>query len=55
MTTCEAQTGPIWKLGGEPCGCTVPASAPHVTHRCSCGTWWDDSCRRYPTPFEEAR
>jgi hypothetical protein len=55
---CPAQTGPIWKLGGEPCGCILDEG--HVDlpadvlinglgardHQCSCGSWWVDSIRR---------
>jgi hypothetical protein len=54
---CIAQTGPVWKLGGEPCGCRLPAGhetePPHPidgidsrTHQCDCGSWWSDSIRR---------
>ena len=54
---CPAQTGPIWKLDGEPCGCVL--SAGHETrprhdidgidsrdHQCDCGSWWTDSIRK---------
>ena len=37
---CLAHTGPIWKLGGEPCGCVLPADhSPAADHRCDCGKW----------------
>lgn len=42
--TCPAQTGPVWKLGGEPCGCTLPEGHPRE-HECSCGSWWVNSVR----------
>lgn len=37
--TCTAHTGPIWKLGGESCGCTRPDGHDGV-HVCTCGSWW---------------
>lgn len=46
MSACTAMVGPIWKLGGETCRCTLPAA--HVFdldahwHRCSCRTTWVD-------------
>lgn len=54
---CTAQTGPIWKLGGESCGCYLPAGHEQLPagqeingidardHQCSCGSWWVDSLR----------
>lgn len=56
--TCPAQTGPVWKLGGERCGCRLPAGHEDIeppveidginshTHQCDCGSWWSDSIRR---------
>lgn len=55
--TCHAQTGPVWKLGVEPCGCRLSDGhenePPHKidgidsrTHQCDCGSWWSDSIRR---------
>lgn len=46
--TCPAQTGPVWKDGGEPCGCVLPADhdVTKTDHQCSCGAWWVDSVRR---------
>lgn len=61
-STCPAQTGPVWKLGGEPCGCVLPAdhidrSADELIngicvrdHQCSCGAWWVDEIRRDNNP-----
>jgi hypothetical protein len=43
--TCPAQTGPVWKVDGEPCGCTLPKGHTQ-DHECSCGSWWVDSIRR---------
>jgi hypothetical protein len=44
---CPAQTGPVWKCGGEPCGCILPADHPKdQDHQCDCGAWWIDSVRR---------
>jgi hypothetical protein len=54
---CPAQTGPIWKLGGEPCGCRLHAGhetePPYDiegissrTHQCDCGSWWSDVLRK---------
>jgi len=40
---CTERCGPIWKLGGETCGCVLPASHlddPLSDHECSCGAWW---------------
>ncbi|MGE5828847.1 MAG: hypothetical protein ACM30G_10885 [Micromonosporaceae bacterium] len=40
---CPEQTGPVWKLRGETCGCVLPASHlddPTSDHECSCGAWW---------------
>lgn len=48
---CTAQTGPIWKNDGEPCGCTVevgPDGTHDGDHMCSCGAWWVDRARRFP-------
>jgi hypothetical protein len=43
-STCRAQTGPVWKLDGEPCGCMKTVG--HADdHECSCGSWWVDSIR----------
>jgi hypothetical protein len=58
MLLCPAQTGPIWKLDGEVCGCTLPAGheslppeetingAPAPDHQCGCGAWWVDEIRQ---------
>jgi len=58
MQACTAQTGPIWKLGGEPCGCTLPEGHENAPigettngitsrdHQCDCGSWWVDEIRR---------
>lgn len=43
--TCTAQTGPVWKCGGERCGCVL-AAGHDGDHECSCGSWWVDSIRR---------
>jgi hypothetical protein len=45
VRTCPAQTGPVWKLGGEPCGCVLP-EGHDGDHTCSCGSWFIDSVRR---------
>jgi hypothetical protein len=56
MTQCPAQTGPVWKTGGEPCGCILPEgheTSPDIRerdHECSCGAWWVDSIRRDRQP-----
>ena len=42
---CTAQTGAVWKLDGEPCGCNL-ADGHEGDHECSCGSWWVDSIRR---------
>lgn len=42
---CPAQTGPVWKADGEPCGCTL-APGHEGDHLCGCGAWWVDSVRR---------
>lgn len=49
MTACPAQTGPVWKLGGEPCGCSLP-QGHEGDHECSCGSWWVDAVRRDTRP-----
>jgi len=52
MTPCPAQTGPVWKTGGEVCGCVLSAgheTSPDVherDHVCDCGAWWIDADRR---------
>lgn len=44
LPACPDQVGPIWKLGGETCGCVLPAG--HGTdHECSCGAWWAPEAR----------
>jgi hypothetical protein len=54
---CTAQTGPVWKLDGESCGCDLPAGhetePPHQIdgidsrdHQCGCGSWWVNEVRR---------
>ena len=42
---CTAQTGAVWKLDGEPCGCNL-TDGHGGDHECSCGSWWVDSIRR---------
>lgn len=55
--TCTALIGPVWALGGETCGCRLPAdhvNAPPgatidgitaVDHQCPCGAWWSSRVR----------
>lgn len=56
-SVCPARTGPIWKLDGEACGCTLPEGHENEPptlingigsrdHQCGCGSWWVDSIRR---------
>lgn len=43
---CHKQIGPIWKLGGQICGCMLPVDHvdnPTSDHECSCGSWWCDA------------
>jgi hypothetical protein len=48
---CVWWVGPIWKLGGETCVCTLP---PHDDgqHVCTCGAWFQ-GCGHPPTPQSE--
>jgi len=49
---CGATTGPVWKAGGEVCGCTEPKGheAADVWHKCPCNSWWVDVPEPVATP-----
>jgi len=37
---CSAQVGPVWKLDGEVCVCTLSTNHA-MPHECSCGSWFE--------------
>ena len=50
---CDWTVGPIWKLDGEVCVCSLPPD--HVAeHICSCGSWYSNCGRASDQPHPSA-